>query len=62
MRNRSILTMALALFSALFLAGCPWSNSPNVFEAAKEVSLPNFGGPPPQTEPPLENPGEVPAD
>ena len=53
MRKSLIRTIALGLFCTAFFAGCPWSNSPNVFEGAKGISMPNFGGPPPQTEPPL---------
>ena len=53
MRKSLIRTLALGLFGTVFFAGCPWSNSPNVFEGAKGISMPNFGGPPPQTEPPL---------
>ncbi len=51
MRKSFFLLSALVLTS-LMLTGCPWSTSPNVFDG-----LPKFGGPPPQTEPPLENPG-----
>jgi len=47
--SRSIL-LALTLLT-LTLAGCPWSKAPDVFDSAKGISMPNFGGPPPQTEP-----------
>jgi hypothetical protein len=46
----------------VFLAGCPWSTSPNVFEGTKGISLPNFGGPPPQTEPEFVDSDEEPID
>ncbi len=45
--------LAIAVLSAGFFAGCPWSSSPNGFKGAKGISLPHFGGPPPQTEPPV---------
>jgi hypothetical protein len=53
MRKTFIRTIAVGLLSTIF-TGCPWSTSPNIFEGAKGISLPSFGGPPPQTEPPLE--------
>jgi hypothetical protein len=53
MRKRFIRTIAVGLLSTGFFAGCPWSSSPNVFQGAKGISLPKFGGPPTQTEPPL---------
>lgn len=62
MRRMFIRTIALALFSTAFFAGCPWSNSANVFDGAKGISMPNFGGPPPQTEPSFEEAGETVVD
>ena len=53
MRKPFFSIAAFGLFAALALSGCPWSNSPNVFDGAKGVSLPSFGGPPQQSEPPL---------
>ena len=58
MRKSFFLLAALALLTGLGLTGCPWSKSPNVFDGAKGVSWPKFGGPPPQTEPPLEDAGQ----
>lgn len=52
--RKSVLSIALlGVLTSVLATGCPWSNSPNVFEDAKGVSLPSFGGPPPQTEPEL---------
>ena len=52
--RKSICSIAvLGVLTSLLAAGCPWSNSPNVFDESKGISLPNFGGPPPQTEPEL---------
>jgi hypothetical protein len=53
MSRKAFRTIALGLVSVFCLAGCPWSSSPNVFDGAKGVSLPNFNGPPAQSEPPL---------
>jgi hypothetical protein len=53
MRKPLIRTIAVGLLGTVFFAGCPWSNSPNVFDGAKGISLPNLGGPPAQSEPPL---------
>jgi hypothetical protein len=62
MRKNLFRTIAAGLFGMVFLAGCPWSTSPNVFEGTKGISLPNFGGPPPQTEPEFVDSDEEPID
>lgn len=52
--RKSIFSIALlGVLTSVLATGCPWSNSPNVFEDSKGISMPNFGGPPPQTEPAL---------
>ena len=52
--RKTIFSFALLGFlTSVLFTGCPWSNSPNVFEDSKGISLPTFGGPPPQTEPDL---------
>lgn len=54
MRKHFLPIAALGVFCSLAFAGCPWSSSPDVFEGAKGISMPNFGGgPPPQSEPPI---------
>jgi hypothetical protein len=55
MSRKAFRTLALGLSSLLFLTGCPWSSSPNVFDGAKGISMPTLNGPPAQTEPPLED-------
>lgn len=51
--QKAFCTIALGLLSLCCLAGCPWSNSANLFDGAKGISMPNFNGPPPQSEPPI---------
>ena len=53
MSQKAFRTIALGLSSLFFLTGCPWSNSPNVFDGAKGISMPGFNGPPAQSEPPV---------
>ena len=54
MRKSFFLLSALAVLTSMVLMGCPWSTSQNVFDG-----LPTLGGPPPQSEPPLENTGRT---
>lgn len=55
MSPKALLALAAGLSSLLFLTGCPWSKSPNVFEAGKGISMPRFNGPPRQSEPDFED-------
>lgn len=55
-RHKALLTLVVALPCLLLLTGCPWSKSPNVFDASEGISMPRLsGGPPRQSEPPLED-------
>ncbi len=53
MSQKAFRTIVVGLSGLVFLTGCPWSNSPNVFEGAKGISMPGFNGPPAQSEPPV---------
>ncbi len=53
MRKPLFQLAGLGLLTSLLFMGCPWSKSPNVFEGAKGISMPSFGGPPKQSEPPI---------
>lgn len=53
MSQKAFGTIALGLLGLFFLAGCPWSSSANVFDGAKGLSMPDFNGPPAQSEPPI---------
>lgn len=55
MSRKAFRTLLLGLSCFFCLSGCPWSKSPNVFDGAKGISMPNFNGPPTQTEPPLDD-------
>ena len=60
MRKPPFRATIAALIVTGALAGCPWSNSPDVFDGAKGISMPNFSGIPPQSEPPLAEDDAVP--